>query len=511
MKKHLQSLLVVLFFAFSYPTILLAQIPDSCTFVESDSIITIDMESANLNGGFWVMENDATNFPGFHGPGYIQYIGGDATGTPGKSQLTYTFRVKQAGRHSFKMIAYRDDYHDNDVWVRFPQGGVVTMIGTDSTGTMGNDWFKAMIGARDRWYGFVKTQHLGTVWGEAVHDIYVDFPAPGVYTVEFSGRATGFRIDRFVLYYKKSTYFGMNDNNPESARENCAPYNMAGKLYVANPLPDQTVNGGNAWNLTIPANTFGNGTSINYSAYLSNMQPLPAWINFNQATGTFSANTTYDNGGKYTILVKAQDNGSVSVDAFILTVNGNNPPVMVTPLMDSIATVGEQFVYDFGSNFTDADGHTLNYTATSNGGSLPAWLTLNGTMLSGTPAAGDVKNDTIYVTVNDNNGGTITETFVLYVYNPSVQNTTAATARLDGVIYPNPAEGMMYIRVGANDKGSVILTNSLGEIIYTETGAELNNTVSIDLSSLNLKPGIYFVNVKSDNQKLQYNDILIKK
>ncbi|GAL87059.1 hypothetical protein MYP_4289 [Sporocytophaga myxococcoides] len=67
------------------------------------------MESTNLNGGFWVVQNDV---PGYTGSGFIQYIGGDATGVTGRSQLTYTFRVKETGCHSFKMRAFREIYHD---------------------------------------------------------------------------------------------------------------------------------------------------------------------------------------------------------------------------------------------------------------------------------------------------------------------------------------------------------------------------------------------------------------
>ncbi|GAL87058.1 hypothetical protein MYP_4288 [Sporocytophaga myxococcoides] len=143
---------------------------------------------------------------------------------------------------------------------------------------MGSNWFKAVIGARNEWYGFVKTQHLGTSWGETFHDIYVDFPEPGIYTVQFSGRASMFRIDRFMLYYQRSSFFGMNPGNDESPKENCEPYNTFDRVYLSKPLLDYTIRSGATWTFTIPENTFGGGTSIGYSSFLGNMFQLPAWL-----------------------------------------------------------------------------------------------------------------------------------------------------------------------------------------------------------------------------------------
>ncbi|HEY8399860.1 MAG TPA: putative Ig domain-containing protein [Cytophagaceae bacterium] len=485
-----------------------AQIPDSCTFVQTDSIITIEMESANLNGGFWIYQNDK---PGYTGNGFIQYVGGDATGVPGKSQLTYTFRVKEAGRHSFKMRAFRDDYHDNDVWVRFPHGGVVTKIDNDSTGSLGSEWFKAMIGARDTWYGFVKTQLHGTSWGETLHDIYVDFPEPGVYTVQFSGRASMFRIDRFMLYYKKSSFFGMDPANPESPRENCEPYNMEGKLFVANPIPDISIKGNETWTFTVPDSTFGGSTSIGYSSYLGNMFPLPSWITFDSKTKTFTANPIYENGGQYTIIVKGENNGSHAVDAFYLTVSGNNPPVMLTPLKDTIVNAGEDFVYDFGSNFFDEDGHVLTYQLTSQEGSLPSWLSLSGTTLTGSPSLEDVGIDTIYITVDDGFGGSITEGFRIEVKPVVIQGVNSFKGRMDLSIYPNPVDDIINITSEYKGTGSIYIIGQLGKVYARMENIALGSATSLDISSVGLQPGLYLIRVKSDESTLEYNGLLIKK
>jgi len=481
---------------------------DSCTFVQKDSIITIEMESANLNGKFWVFQNDV---PGYTGSGFIQYIGGDATGVTGKSVLTYTFRVKHAGRHSFKMRAYRENYHDNDVWVRFPHGGVVTKIGNDSTGTMGNNWFKALIGARKEWYAFVKTQHLGTAWGETFHDIYVDFPEPGVYTVQFAGRASMFRIDRIMLYYQKSSFYGMNPDNPESEKENCLPYDTTTSLYLAHPIPDQTIKGGETWTYTIPEHTFGGGTSIGYSSYLGNMFPLPSWISFDQKTKTFTANPTYDNGGKYTILVKAEDNGTIAVDAFTLHVLGNTPPECAVTLKDTIAYTSQDFEYDLSPHFVDADGHSLTYTLRSSSGNGPAWLNLQGSTLSGIPSNENFGDDTLYVTVSDDFGGSITETFIISVRYSAVVESINRKHFKKLSMYPNPAEQHLTIRTEETGRGSMVIIDNMGRILYQANDIDLTSELTLDLEAVNIRPGIYTLKVKSDHTGTEYNGLVVKK
>ncbi|WP_028979548.1 putative Ig domain-containing protein [Sporocytophaga myxococcoides] len=484
-----------------------AQVLDSCTFVQRDSIITIEMESANLNGGFWVVQNDV---PGYTGSGYIQYIGGDATGVPGKSQLTYTFRVKEAGRHSFKMRAFRENYHDNDVWVKFPHGGVITKIGNDSTGTMGSNWFKAVIGARNEWYGFVKTQHLGTAWGETFHDIYVDFPEPGVYTVQFSGRASMFRIDRFMLYYQKSSFFGMNPDNTESAKENCQPYNTMGRLYLSKPLLDYTIRSGETWTYTIPENTFEGGTSIGYSSFLGNMFPLPSWLSFDQKTRTFTANPAFENGGKYTVLVKAEDNGTHAVDAFTLNVLGNRPPEHASTISDTTAFTGQNFTYDLSPYFSDADDNTLNYSARSGSGAIPSWLSLEGSTLSGTPSNADIGNDTIYVTISDDFGGSLVESFIITVKYAVVESLYKNNSR-KLYMYPNPADQILNIRTEGNGKGSMALIDNMGKIIFKTENVDLENDIILDLESASIKPGIYTLKIKSNNSTSEYNGLVVKK
>jgi hypothetical protein len=514
MKKTLRSIKGIAFLLFCNISSALAQIPDSCTFIEdNNNILTVEMESTNINGTFWTKQNEV---PGYTGSGYLEYTGGTSTGIPGESQISYTFRITTAGRYSFKVRGFRSNYEDNDVWVRFPQGGVMTKIESDSTGTKGNNWFKALIGPRNEWFYFTKTQNPGTPNPEKMHDIYVDFPAAGIYSVEFSGRSTGFKLDRFTLY-KTSGFYGMDIDNPESATENCQPYSNTTNTYVANPIPDQTVDGNQIWNFTFAANTFANSGSvpINYIAYLSGVNPLPSWMSFNPSTRTFSGNPTYNDGGKYLILVKGQDiNGTYALDAFELTVVGNHPPTVENELADSVANVGDNFTYAIPANtFSDQDGHVLSLSISSNSGSLPSWLSYDASSKSftGTPSTGDVGTDTIYVTANDGFGGEVTDQFLIYVKSVNIQGTRNQRSKIITSVYPNPAENILKISMEETGTGSLSLSDQLGRIYITQENIDLSKEVLLDLSSMNLISGLYILKIRSEVKGSEYSGIIVKR
>ena len=63
------------------------------------------------------------------------------------------------------------------------------------------------------------------------------------------------------------------------------------------------------------------------------------------------------------------------------------------------------------------DGDTLTYTATVDGGALPAWLSINPATgeLSGTPTNDDTGAYEIEISATDGHGGTGSTTFTLSV------------------------------------------------------------------------------------------------
>ena len=127
--------------------------------------------------------------------------------------------------------------------------------------------------------------------------------------------------------------------------------------------------------------------------------------------------------------------GSGSLD-FSIT-DPNRAPTVAKALPGRQAPVGQAFSYQFPADaFTDADGDTLDYTATrGDGTALPTWLTFTEATrtFSGTPQSGDVATLTVRVTADDGNGGTVQDTFTLTVA------AAAATVSL-GIDFP-PLEG----------------------------------------------------------------------
>ncbi len=192
---------------------------------------------------------------------------------------------------------------------------------------------------------------------------------------------------------------------------------------VSNPIPDQTATAGSPFSFTFPEDTFTDpdGDALSYTASLTNGDPLPAWLNFDGATRTFSGTPAAGNVGTLNIRVTANDgNGGSADDDFDLVVQtGNTPPVVANPIPNQAATVGIPFNFQFAADtFTDADGDALSYTATlSNGNALPAWLNFDGPTrtFSGTPAAGDVGTLSLRVTADDGNGGSADDDFDLVV------------------------------------------------------------------------------------------------
>ncbi|MDP1673477.1 MAG: putative Ig domain-containing protein, partial [Burkholderiales bacterium] len=98
---------------------------------------------------------------------------------------------------------------------------------------------------------------------------------------------------------------------------------------LGNPLADQSVTVGALFSYVVPANTFSDadaGDRLTLSARLSGGGALPGWLNFDAASGTFSATfsgiPSASNVGVLDVEVVATDAaGAAESDSFTLTVN----------------------------------------------------------------------------------------------------------------------------------------------------------------------------------------------
>ncbi|MFJ5479208.1 putative Ig domain-containing protein [Pectobacterium carotovorum] len=194
---------------------------------------------------------------------------------------------------------------------------------------------------------------------------------------------------------------------------------------VATPIPPQSVTQGGGFNFTVPDGTFSDpdGDTLTLSATLANGSPLPSWLRFDPAIGTFSGTPGNADVGTLVIRVTATDGSNTSIStSFGLTVtNANDAPVVATPIPPQSVTQGGGFNFTVpDGTFSDPDGDTLTLSATlANGSPLPSWLRFDPTIgtFSGTPGNADVGTLVIRVTATDGSNTSISTSFGLTVTN----------------------------------------------------------------------------------------------
>ncbi|HEX2556166.1 MAG TPA: putative Ig domain-containing protein [Microvirga sp.] len=92
---------------------------------------------------------------------------------------------------------------------------------------------------------------------------------------------------------------------------------------LVRPVDDQVTKEDDAWTFTLPAGTFSDPDQadvLTYAASLADGSSLPAWLNFNPATGTFSGTPPKDFNGALDFKVVASDGTAGVSDIFRLTV-----------------------------------------------------------------------------------------------------------------------------------------------------------------------------------------------
>jgi hypothetical protein len=195
---------------------------------------------------------------------------------------------------------------------------------------------------------------------------------------------------------------------------------------LAAPLADLAAEPGAPLSYTIPADAFTDpdGDTLVLTAVLIGGDPLPDWLSFDAATGTFSGTPPAGLTATFAVIVTASD-GSASVsDRFDITVGAaapNAPPVVAQPLADQAGTAADPLGFVLPAEaFTDPDGDPLTLTATLEGGApLPGWLDFDAATgtFSGTPPAGFEGTLQIEVTASDGDFG-VADVFALSITDP---------------------------------------------------------------------------------------------
>ncbi|MDO9712727.1 putative Ig domain-containing protein [Paracraurococcus lichenis] len=243
---------------------------------------------------------------------------------------------------------------------------------------------------------------------------------------------------------------------------------------VVSPSPTQSGAQDQAFAFTLPAGTFSDpdlayGDHLSLSVTLSNGAPLPSWLSFDAATGTFSGTPGNAEVGSLPIQVTATDSYGLSASfKFGLTVlNVNDAPVLVTAPSNQSAAQGQSFTYTLpAGTFSDPDlaygDHLALSAALSNGSALPSWLSFNAATrtFSGTPANGDVGSVQVRLTATDDAGLTAHSAFTIDVRS-TITNVSLSPDAGQTIGYSlAPGHGLVGGLGGAAGYGETILAKA---------------------------------------------------
>ncbi len=207
---------------------------------------------------------------------------------------------------------------------------------------------------------------------------------------------------------------------------------------------------------------------------------------------TFRANDGYD------------DSDIMEVTLTVREVN--DAPRLTRDLLDQRVSEDKAFRLDIRVNFSDVDaGDSLSYDASlrgnnANGGDLPAWLSLEDGVLSGTPGEGDAGSFEVSVTATDTSGLGVTDSFTLSVR--AVNDAPTAITLSNNTIGENqPARTLVGVLSSADvDSATFIYSLAPGEggadnRSFIIDGDELKTAARFDFEAKNT----YRVRVRSDD------------
>lgn len=204
------------------------------------------------------------------------------------------------------------------------------------------------------------------------------------------------------------------------------------------------------------------GTSLRYSATLSNGDALPDWLTIDPVTGLLSGTPGADQVGSLSVTVTAWDGGVVGAglsvsDSFLLTVTDvDDAPPQPSAIGTVTATEDQPFAFKVpGLPLQDADGSALTYSIEGlNHTALPGWLSYDPAtgVLSGTPDNGDVGTVNLRVFVTDGTSET-GRTFTLSVVNANDEPTGSLDIAGYAGSHPEVGDTLSVVSTLADDDG----------------------------------------------------------
>jgi YD repeat-containing protein len=259
---------------------------------------------------------------------------------------------------------------------------------------------------------------------------------------------------------------------------------------LVNTIADQSIMPSltSSWSFTVPANTFSDTDQLTIT-----QNGMPSWMSFSSATQTFSGSGKTV--GSSTITVTATDLAGQSVSTtFVVTVL-NADPVLVTPIADKTATVGQTWTFPVPDdtfvdpNNTSSGGHqdrdnqVLTYSAallveTAPGvweaQALPSWLIFaaSSVVFTGTPPAAG--SWTLRLSVSDGAGGSASTQFTLTAAAAANQAPTVENPIADQTAVRSQPFTFTFPTSTFSDANGDTLTYSYAQIVGTASWLSFN-------------------------------------
>ncbi len=326
MRKNTPLLLLVATFLSIF------QIQAQCSavdFEEQDGIAVIEMETASNLPADWNRETAPT---GFTGDALIAWRAANFLDSPGNGTITYKIKINTPGVYRFqwrnKVGIGNESTEHNDSWLRFPdasdffaqkgtsikypRGGTFKKSENTVAGSSESGWMKVYLSGTTEytWTSFTSDNDT--------HNVYAEFDAPGVYTIEVSGRSEGHLIDRMVLY-NEERYTETEAIDITRAETLCtsAPSEECGNLLITFNKINPIICGGDG---SITTTISGAEGTLNY-----------LW-----STGATSPDISAIPAGDYALTVT--DATGCSKTANVLLVDPEKPTVSITSFSDVLDT-----------------------------------------------------------------------------------------------------------------------------------------------------------------------------
>ncbi len=253
---------------------------------------------------------------------------------------------------------------------------------------------------------------------------------------------------------------------------------------------------GDTFSYTFPADTFLDQESddLQYRALTTTgTGSLPSFLSFDPVSRTLSGVSTGADAGRYKIVFQVDDGYGGITNSSVIDLHINTPPMAFsTPWRIDVLSVGQRFAVALPEDFvTDADGDELSYSLVRTDPQylVPAWMSLEDSILSGTPLKNNHRPITVQLKAEDGFGGEAYRLVSLTIPNsaPTVSRALDTVTLFAGELKTHIIPGDAIIDADGDELlFSALMVN--GSVVDSHVSLPEWVTHLVDINSFNLVP-----------------------